>query len=221
MSARACEDGQRSCRRLCHAIHPGVGDVVVRPIGPGDAALAQAFIDGLSARSRYHRFFAPLTSLSPSMLKLFTDTDPPRRVTLVGIARVEGRQSIVGEARFVAGGEGASADVAIVVADAWHRRGLGTVLMEMIEGIATASGIARLTGESLAGNDALRLFASRCGYTVRPDTADRRFLRIEKQLRAPPPAPGWAAGHGHANGLAAATPAITPADDRKEVPCPE
>jgi hypothetical protein len=39
-------------------------EVVVRPIGPDDATLLQAFVRRLSARSRRFRFFVALAELS-------------------------------------------------------------------------------------------------------------------------------------------------------------
>jgi len=167
---------------FCRPIHTGIGEVMVRPIGPGDADMAQAFVDGLSGTSRYFRFFAALKGLSPGMLDRFIRTDPPNHMALVGIAHVQGRQSIVGEARYALNGDGATADIAVAVADAWQRRGVATGLLDMLERIAAATGVTRLTGESFAVNETFLSFARAFGFKVRPDATDRSFLRIEKQI---------------------------------------
>lgn len=183
MSFRSsCGDGEWHCRMFCHPIHTGIGEVLVRPIGPGDADMAQAFVDGLSATSRYFRFFATLKGLSPSMLDRFIRADHPNHLALVGIAGVQGRQSIVGEARYALNNDGATADIAVVIADAWQRRGVGKGLLEMLERIAAATGVARLTGESFAVNETFLSFARGFGFKIRPDETDRSFLRIEKQI---------------------------------------
>ena len=46
-------------------------EVVVRPIGPDDASLLQAFVRRLSARSRRFRFFVALAELSAAQLDRF------------------------------------------------------------------------------------------------------------------------------------------------------
>src|SRR5262245_42311017 len=49
-------DLERRCRIYCRPIYTGLGQITVRPIGPLDADLAQAFVTGLSGTSRYFRF---------------------------------------------------------------------------------------------------------------------------------------------------------------------
>ena len=86
-------------RMFCHPIHTGIGQVTVRPIAPGDADMVLAFVGNLSGTSRYFRFFQPLKSLSPSMLKRLTCIDYRTHIALVAIVVVAGRKSIIGEAR--------------------------------------------------------------------------------------------------------------------------
>lgn len=183
-AASASSDGERRCRLLCRPIETGIGEIVVRPIGPADADMARAFIDGLSATSRHHRFFTALKALSPGMLDRFIRTDHPDHMALVGIAHRHGQQSIVGEARYARSRDGASADIALAVADAWQRRGIGTGLLDMLERMAAATGVTRLTGESLAVNKTFLSFARAFGFGARPDDVDRSVLRIEKQIGA-------------------------------------
>jgi acetyltransferase len=187
MSGRAFDSGGCDYRRLCHPIHTGIGEVVVRPIGPADVGMVQSFVVGLSATSRYYRFLAPVQELSPRMLDLLTRTDPPHLVALIGIAQAEGRQSLVAEARYVLNDDAGGADIAIVVADAWQRRGVGTAILAMLERIAMAAGIVRLMGESLATNDPFVHFAGRCGFAIQADHEDRRVLRVEKHLNSGAP----------------------------------
>lgn len=69
-----------------------------------------------------------------------------------------------------------------MIADAWQRRGVGTALLEMLERIAAATGVTRLTSESFAVNETFLSFARRFGFKIRPDDTDRSFLRIEKHI---------------------------------------
>lgn len=175
-------DGEQHCRMFCHPIRTGIGEVTVRPIRPEDTDMAQAFVGSLSAASRYYRFFQALKGLSPAMLERFTGIDHRSHIALVGVALFEGKQSIVGEARYAVNDDGATADIAVVVADQWQRRGIATGLLGMLERIAAATGIARLTGETFAVNDTFLSFARAFGFKVRPDDADSTILRIEKRV---------------------------------------
>jgi acetyltransferase len=169
-------------RMFCRPISTGIGEVAVRPIMPDDADRARLFIEGLSGTSRYFRFLQALRSPSPAMLERFVRIDQVTEMVLVGVASVDGRESIVGEVRYAMNPDGESADFAIAVADAWHRRGVGTSLFLMLERIAVAAGVARFTGEGFAVNGTFRNFAQAVGFRTWPDQADRTFVRVEKRL---------------------------------------
>jgi acetyltransferase len=168
-------------RMFCHPIHTGIGQVAVRPIGPGDADMVLAFVGNLSDSSRYFRFFQPLRVFSPSMLKRLTCIDGPAHVALVAVVVIAGSKSIIGEARYCGAGDGVTAEIAIVVADEWQRRGLGTGLLRMLERIAVANGVTRLTGESFASNDKFRGFAQASGFETWSHR-DPSYVRFEKRI---------------------------------------
>lgn len=169
-------------RMFCRPIATGLGEVTVRPISPDDGALVRDFIEGLSGTSRYFRFLQALRSVPPLMLDRFVRCDQNTQMVLVGVASEKGQERIVGEVRYAMNADGESADFAIAVADAWHRRGIGTSLYLMLERIAVAGGVARFTGESFAVNSTFCGFARAVGFRTWPDVSDRTFVRIEKRL---------------------------------------
>src|SRR3990167_1875424 len=57
--------------------------LTLRPIGPQDAEMEQAFVRGLSEESKYFRFMAQLRELSPEMLQHFINPDPTREAALI------------------------------------------------------------------------------------------------------------------------------------------
>jgi acetyltransferase len=64
------------------------------------------------------------------------------------------------------------AEFAIMVADAWQRRGLGTELLRRIVAIARAEHIARVTATMLPDNIAMMRIASSLGFTVDCEVGD-------------------------------------------------
>jgi len=173
---------ERECRMFCRPIHTGDGEVAVRPISPADAELVEMFVASLSGSSRYFRFFQALKSLSPGMLDRLTRVDQVNHVALAGIAMFDGRPSMVAEARFAVNPDGASAEVALAVADEWQRRGIATELLTTLERIAAAAGITQLTGECLTINEPFLSLVRSLDYRVYPDASDGRLLQIEKYI---------------------------------------
>jgi RimJ/RimL family protein N-acetyltransferase len=137
----------------------------VRPIVPADREpLADAF-DRLSDRSRHQRFLAPKRRLSLRELDYLTDIDHITHEALVAIDETTGE--IVGIGRYATGsGGGVAADMALVVVDAWQRRGIGHGLAVRLVERACANGIERLIGTALADNVRVRALLERIGFRV-------------------------------------------------------
>jgi GNAT superfamily N-acetyltransferase len=137
----------------------------VRPIVPADRGpLADAF-ERLSDRSRHQRFLAPKPRLTTRELEYLTEVDHVSHEALVAIDETTGQ--IVGVGRYATGhGGGVVADIALAVADAWQRRGIGHGLAVRLVERARANGIARLTGTTLADNRSARSLLDRLGFRV-------------------------------------------------------
>ena len=178
------------------AIHPYpielVGDVTlrdgavlhVRPIRPEDAEPERAFVQGLSEQTRYFRFFYRLQDLTPSMLARFTQVDYDREMALVAIDEGGPEKRVpefVGVARYTANPDGESAEFAIVVADAWHGRGVGSVLMKRLIACAKRRGLSRLEGIVLRSNIGMRNFCEALGFVLHddPDEHDQVVMELD------------------------------------------
>ena len=178
------------------AIHPYpiemVADAVLRdgtrlhlrPIRPEDAELERAFVDGLSEQTRYFRFFYHLHQLSPAMLARFTQVDYDRELALVAIDETGGAPAIVGVARYTKNPDRESAEFAVVVADAWHGRGVGHVLMTRLIESARQRGLARLEGTVLRANANMLRFTESLGFVVHDDPSEPAQVSAVLGLRA-------------------------------------
>lgn len=156
--------------------------VTVRPIRPGDAAIEQEFVRNLSDESRYFRFMDSVRELSPKMLAHFTRVDYERHMALIAVSKEAGKEVQVGVARFVTDPDGRGCEFAIVVADGWQWRGLGTRLMQALMHAARAAGVRAMHGEVLASNHRMLQLMTRLGFTARFDPQDSRLMRVETSL---------------------------------------
>jgi GNAT superfamily N-acetyltransferase len=161
----------------------------VRPIDAADRGpLAEAF-ERLSDRSRHQRFLAPKPRLTTRELEYLTDIDHVTHEALVAIDETTGH--IVGVGRYATGhGGGVVADMALAVADAWQRRGIGHGLAVRLVERARANGMARLTGTTLADNLRARSLLDRLGFRVCSAGAGVLELVLDVP-RAPAPRPRY------------------------------
>jgi acetyltransferase len=154
--------------------------VLIRPIEPQDAQREQAFVRGLSPESRYFRFMNTLRELSPEMLERFTHPDAAREIALVATTADAAQQ--IGVARCAALGERHAWEFAIVVADAWQGRGLGSHLMRELIEAARARGVPRLEGLVLSENHRMLMLMHALGFDIGACADDARVRRVAKSL---------------------------------------
>ena len=157
-------------------------ELAVRPIGPDDKAGILAAFHRMSPESRYRRFFFPLTDLSERDLRYLTEIDHHDHEAL---AAIDPETGIVGVARFVRTKE-ALAEASIAVADEWHRRGVGTGLLERLAERAREEGITHFVALVLSDNrDAIELFQH-----FAPDSPHERTRDGQLELLIELPEPG-------------------------------
>jgi GNAT superfamily N-acetyltransferase len=123
-----------------------------------DSGLLKGFFDRLSCESVYRRFFSPAVTFEQFAASLQTNGQFERDAILaldcgevVGVAQYSRR----------AGSDGA--DMAIVVADAWQRQGVGSELVAALSHRAVAVGVTKfavsIQGDNFAAFGLLRQLA--------------------------------------------------------------
>lgn len=156
--------------------------LTLRPIRPEDARIEQTFVRGLSNEAKRFRFMQSVHELTPQMLMRFTQLDYDREMAFVAVTVGAGAEAEVGVSRYVTMPDGETCEFAIVVADAWHGRGLGTRLMRALIDAAKAKGLLRMFGEVLAHNVDMLVLCRELGFVVRPVSDDPGVLRVELAL---------------------------------------
>ncbi len=152
---------------------PDGTDLVIRPIRPEDAQIEQAFVRGLSAESKYFRFMQTLQELTPTMLVRLTQIDYDREMALIAVVRVNGAELEVGVARYAMNPDGGSCEFALVVADDWRNKGIGSRLMSGLMDAARARGLTTMEGEILANNVRMLSLVDNLGFSVHTSEQDQ------------------------------------------------
>jgi GNAT superfamily N-acetyltransferase len=126
--------------------------VRIRPIAPDDKPLLQAGLQRLSPESVRRRFLGPKPRLSPAELRYLTEVDGRDHIALVAVDD-SAPERLVGVARCVRSREEAeTAEMAIVVDDAWQGHGVGHVLAEALARAAAEVGVRRFSAVILTDN---------------------------------------------------------------------
>jgi len=156
--------------------------LTLRHIAPADASIEQAFVHGLSPQSNYLRFHGTLKDLSKKDLKKFTDPDSRNSVALIVVHSGKTGEEEIGVARYVIDPDGANCEFAIVVADKWQKRGIGTRLMNALISHLQVSGVKQISGSVLKSNSAMLKFIKQLGFAETNIPDDPSTLLVTKQL---------------------------------------
>ena len=155
--------------------------ISLRQIGADDRAGMAALFARLTPQSRHRRFLSPKRELTARDLTFFTDID---HVNHEAFAAVDQRDdSIVGVARYVRDANRVDvAEVAIEVADAFQRMGIGTALTSLTIQHAHANGLTFLTATALWGNHAARGLLRHHGFRARRSRGGEIEHELELEL---------------------------------------
>jgi acetyltransferase len=140
--------------------------VTLRPIRPEDAEMEKAFVRKLSPESRYFRFMDTLRELTPAMLVRFTQIDYDREMAFVATVAGDSGEEEIGVSRYVTNPDAESCEFAIVIADDWHRKGLGRRLMTQLIEVARARGLRSMIGHVLAENRSMLTLCQHLGFVI-------------------------------------------------------
>ena len=151
-------------------------------LGHDDGALEEAFIRSLSRESVYQRMLSGGTKVTREWIAYMTQIDYLRHMAFAITTVSEGTEKFVGVGRYVVDAQGRSADVALVIADAWQGIGLGRRLLEILPDHARAAGVGEMAGLVLATNVRMLRLARSLGCAVSPEPGDATLLRISKAL---------------------------------------
>jgi acetyltransferase len=156
----------------------------LRPIRHDDGELEEAFVRGLSRESGYQRMLSGGHKVTPEWIDSMTHIDYHRHMAFAVTTASDGVEQFVGVGRYVVDQATLSAEVALVLADAWQGEGLGRRLLTTLLEHAQTAGVREAVGVVLATNVAMLRLARSMGFAVNADPADATVLRIRRELQS-------------------------------------
>jgi RimJ/RimL family protein N-acetyltransferase len=166
----------------------------VRFVEPRDAEALQAYFRALSVRSRYNRFLGAIRELPATELDHFTHAGENDRFSVVALMKIDGFDSIVGEARYAFNPQSGRFEFGLSIDDRYQGQGIGSALLSNLECRAAAFGAEYIFGDTLRSNDAMIGAARKAGYSFVPTPGDWKLVRFEKHINVAPkdiPCASW------------------------------
>ena len=118
--------------------------VQLRPIHPVDEAQAEGFWEKLSLKSIYDRFLGYIPKISEPLVERLTRIDYSREMALVAEVPVQGIEKEVIAVARIATDQEKEAEFAIIIADAWQGKGLGSSMTQHMVAIAKDMGFEQM-----------------------------------------------------------------------------
>ncbi|MGP4114314.1 bifunctional acetate--CoA ligase family protein/GNAT family N-acetyltransferase [Streptomyces sp. 4N509B] len=187
-------DAEQRARGV-HALLTDGSTVLIRPVEPSDHDEVLRLYEGMTPQHVRARFFSAGAHMGRQAADRMCGPPAPgyRALAALVAARVVG----VAEYRRVEPESTTTAELALAVAEGWHHRGVGTLLLEHLVDAAREEGITAFTADALADNHpVLEVFAhlglpvsrrfsdGEVHCAVRLDTDDEHYLRaVDERAR--------------------------------------
>jgi acetyltransferase len=160
--------------------------VTLRALRPDDVDRELAFVGGLSEKTRHLRLQYSSKGVSRDDVVRLLQLDYQDTLAVGALVGGAGEERIVGVSRYARVDNTDRAECAIVVADDWQGRGLGTELMRSLGSAARARGVRSLEGDALGENQRIHEWARRFGFGVRTEPNSGGLVRVTLELSSFP-----------------------------------
>lgn len=168
---------------LTESFEPIVGQsVTLRALRREDIDIEISFLSGLSPETRHNRLLGGMIQITREYVERLTTVDFSRDMALAAVLMPEGREVLIGVARYVLESDGRSCEFALVIADVWQGRGIGRRMMEKLIALARNRGLQRIYGDVLSTNSHILDFCRKLGFTLGRNPDDPTVTRITLAL---------------------------------------
>lgn len=157
--------------------------VLLRVARPEDLTRVTTFIQGLSRESLALRFMGGVASVPRKFVEELCDPILRLRACLLAVEGDGEDQEILGLGNYVGGG-GAVAEVAFLIGDPHQGRGIGTLILERLAGLAAGAGYLGFEAELLTRNEKMANVFRDTGFETRR-AMEGGVIHVQFPLSAP------------------------------------
>ncbi len=126
--------------------------ILLRPATPEDKPLIKEFLKRVSPESLRMRFMASISAIPENFFDILCTGDFTSKGCLLAITGKDEEEKVVGMGNYIETGNGRSVEVAFLIQDDYQGKGISTLLLERLAGLAAANGFIELEAEVLPEN---------------------------------------------------------------------
>ncbi len=144
--------------------------LLMRPVKINDEPGLKDFFYSLSDQSMSRRFMSVRKDMPHERLQEFVVIDYSKEMVILAFAEDQGREEIIGVGQYGIQENQHSAEVAFVVRDDYHNKGVGTELLSYLTMLAKKQGLFGFTAEVLQENTAMLHLFENQGFDLQKRT---------------------------------------------------
>jgi len=126
--------------------------ILFRPAFPEDKEKIKLFMKRVSRESLRMRFMAAISEVPDTVIDELCKGDFRREGCLLALIGEGDEEKVIGLGNYVGTGNGRSAEVAFLIEDSYQGKGISTLLLERLAGLAAANGYIEFEAEVLPDN---------------------------------------------------------------------
>ncbi len=126
--------------------------LLFKPATNEDIPLVESFLKHISRESLRMRFMASISEVPRDIINQLCSGDFTQAGCLLAITQTDHDPVVVGLGNYIGMGTGNTAEVAFLIDDKYQGRGISTLLLERLAGLAAANGFVELEAEVLPDN---------------------------------------------------------------------
>jgi len=127
-------------------------EIFLRPVKISDEPLLKEFFYSLSDNTIYRRFMSARTDMPHERLQEFCIVDFKKEMVIIATIPKDEKEEIIGLAQYTIDESNYTAEIAMVVRDDYHNKGIGKELVGYLAEIAKKNGLFGFTAEVFADN---------------------------------------------------------------------
>jgi acetate---CoA ligase (ADP-forming) len=136
------------------------------PAIPAHISLVTDFMDTLSKDTLRMRFMAAISQVSRSVIEALCQGDFKENGCLLAISEKDNVRKVIGLGNYIGMGNGRSAEMAFLVSDEYQGKGISTLILERLAGLAAANGYVELEAEVLPDNQPMINVFKSSGFQI-------------------------------------------------------
>lgn len=141
--------------------------ITLRPIKPENEPLWMELLASCSKESIYSRFRYSFYWQSHEVATRFCYIDYDREIAIVAELAVDGKRQLLGVGRLIADPDHEEVEYAVLIADAWQRKELGSILTDYCLEIAQKWDLKRIVAQTTTDNDRMIAVFKKRGFLVK------------------------------------------------------